>query len=86
MAVIESSLVLPEIKKMLLVLDEGHHIADLARDSLEVEANITLPHLTAQLDNFVRHIEHYLSLYCPVKPQKLAKTNHLIWHKKNLIN
>lgn len=86
MAAMESGSVLPEAKKMLLVLDEGHHIADVARDSLEVEANITLPHLTAQLDNFVRHIEHYLSQYCPVKPPKLAKANHLIRHRQKLID
>jgi len=86
MAAMESGSVLPEAKKMLLVLDERHHIADVARDSLEVEANITLPHLTAQLDNFVRHIEHYLSHYFPVKPPKLAKTNHLIRHRQKLID
>lgn len=86
MVAMESGSVLPEAKKMLLVIDEGHHIADVARDSLEVEANITLPHLTAQLDNFVRHIEHYLSQYCPVKPPKLAKANHLIRHRQKLID
>lgn len=68
---------------MLLVLDEGHHIADVARDSLEVEGNITLTHLTAQLDNFVRHVEYYLSQYRPVKPPKLAKANHLTQHRQN---
>ncbi|WGM02781.1 ATP-dependent DNA helicase DinG [Arsenophonus nasoniae] len=86
MAAMESGSVLPEAKKMLLVLDEGHHIADVARDSLEVEGNITLTHLTAQLDNFVRHVEYYLSQYRPVKPPKLAKANHLTQHRQKLID
>lgn len=86
MAAMESGSVLPEAKKMLLFLDEGHHIADVARDSLEVEANITLSHLIAQLDHFVRHVEHYLSQYRPDKPPKLAKTNHLTQHRQKLID
>lgn len=32
MAALESDAVLPEAKNMLLVLDEGHHLADVARD------------------------------------------------------
>ncbi|MDE9590487.1 ATP-dependent DNA helicase DinG, partial [Xenorhabdus bovienii] len=42
MAALESESVLPEAKNLLLVLDEGHHIPDVARDSLEVEGEITL--------------------------------------------
>ena len=37
----ESESVLPDAKNILLVLDEGHHIPDVARDALEVEGEIT---------------------------------------------
>ncbi|TFT43311.1 DEAD/DEAH box helicase, partial [Proteus mirabilis] len=42
MAAMESESVLPDAKNILLVLDEGHHIPDVARDALEVEGEITL--------------------------------------------
>lgn len=86
MAAMESDSVLPEAKKILLVLDEGHHIADVVRDTLKVEVNITLAHLTAQLDNFVRYVEHYLSRYRPIKPRKLARSHHLTEYRQKLID
>lgn len=36
MAAMESEAVLPEPKNLLLVLDEGHHLPDVARDALEM--------------------------------------------------
>lgn len=41
MAAMESEAVLPEPKHLLLVLDEGHHLPDVARDALEMSAEIT---------------------------------------------
>ncbi len=41
MAAMESEAVLPEPKNLLLVLDEGHHLPDVARDALEMSAQIT---------------------------------------------
>lgn len=41
MAAMESDSVLPAAKDLLLVLDEGHHVPDVARDSLEMVGNIT---------------------------------------------
>lgn len=38
MAALESEAVLPEPKNLLLVLDEGHHLPDVARDALEMSA------------------------------------------------
>lgn len=52
--------VLPEARNMLLGLDEGYHIADVVRETLEVEANISLPSLTVLLDNFLPYVEQYL--------------------------
>lgn len=72
MAAIESESVLPDAKNILLVLDEGHHIPDVARDALEVEGEITLSALNMQLDNMTRHVSQYLAQFIPVKPPKLA--------------
>ncbi|HEJ9738391.1 TPA: ATP-dependent DNA helicase DinG [Proteus mirabilis] len=72
MAAMESESVLPDAKNILLVLDEGHHIPDVARDALEVEGEITLSALNMQLDNMTRHVSQYLAQFIPVKPSKLA--------------
>ncbi len=72
MAAMESETVLPDAKNILLVLDEGHHIPDVARDALEVEGEITLSALNMQLDNMARHVSQYLAQFIPVKPPKLA--------------
>ncbi|WP_427111655.1 ATP-dependent DNA helicase DinG [Proteus mirabilis] len=72
MAAMESESVLPDAKNILLVLDEGHHIPDVARDTLEVEGEITLSALNMQLDNMTRHVSQYLAQFIPVKPPKLA--------------
>lgn len=72
MAAMESESVLPDAKNILLVLDEGHHIPDVARDALEVEGEITLSTLNMQLDNMARHVSQYLAQFIPVKPPKLA--------------
>ncbi|WP_446471430.1 ATP-dependent DNA helicase DinG [Xenorhabdus stockiae] len=80
MAALESESVLPEAKNMLLVLDEGHHIPDVARDSLEVEGEITLFQLNGQLDSLVRHVEQYLLQFRPAKPPALAEITRLQAH------
>ncbi|MDX7988286.1 ATP-dependent DNA helicase DinG [Xenorhabdus sp. 12] len=80
MAALESDSVLPEAKNLLLVLDEGHHLPDVARDSLEVEGEITLFQLNGQLDTFVRHVEQYLAQFRPPKPPTLANIPRLQKH------
>ncbi|MBC8951839.1 ATP-dependent DNA helicase DinG [Xenorhabdus sp. PB62.4] len=80
MAALESESVLPEAKNLLLVLDEGHHIPDVARDSLEVEGEITLFQLNGQLDSFIRHVEQYLIQFRPTKPPALANVTRLQTH------
>ncbi len=84
MAAMESESVLPEAKKLLLILDEGHHIPDVARDALEVEGEITLPHLTAQLDSFISHVGQYIAQFRPAKPPKLSDPNKLQAHGEKL--
>ncbi|PHM61384.1 ATP-dependent DNA helicase DinG [Xenorhabdus ishibashii] len=80
MAALESESVLPEAKNLLLVLDEGHHIPEVARDALEVEGEITLFQLNGQLDTFVRHVEQYLAQFRPTKPPALANPPRLQTH------
>ena len=52
MAAMESEAVLPDPKNLLLVLDEGHHLPDVARDALEMSAEITASWYRLQLDLF----------------------------------
>ncbi|MBC8947810.1 MULTISPECIES: ATP-dependent DNA helicase DinG [Xenorhabdus] len=80
MAALESESVLPEAKNLLLVLDEGHHIPEVARDALEVEGEITLFQLNGQLDAFIRHVEQYLVQFRPTKPPALANIPRLQTH------
>ena len=54
MAAMESEAVLPDPKNLLLVLDEGHHLPDVARDALEMSAEITAPWYRLQLDLFTQ--------------------------------
>ncbi|WP_277850418.1 ATP-dependent DNA helicase DinG [Moellerella wisconsensis] len=84
MAAMENDSVLPEAKNLLLVLDEGHHIPDVARDALEVEAEITLPHLLAQLDSFSLHVSQYVAQFQPAKPPKLSDPHKLHDHAEKL--
>lgn len=84
MAAMESESVLPDPKKLLLVLDEGHHVPDVARDALEVEGEITLVQLMAQVDNFISHVGQYLAQFRPVKPPKLANPEKLQIHAEKL--
>lgn len=84
MAAMESESVLPDPKKLLLVLDEGHHVPDVARDALEVEGEITLVQLTAQVDNFMSHVGQYLAQFRPAKPPKLANPEKLQLHAEKL--
>lgn len=80
MAALESESVLPSAKDLLLVLDEGHHLPDVARDALEVEAEITAVWNHLQLDNFVRQIEQCLALFTPKNPPPLANAERLHNH------
>ncbi|EPL9570397.1 ATP-dependent DNA helicase DinG [Providencia rettgeri] len=84
MAAMESESVLPDPKKLLLVLDEGHHVPDVARDALEVEGEITLVQLNAQVDNFMSHVGQYLAQFRPAKPPKLANPEKLQLHAEKL--
>lgn len=57
---------------------------DVARDALEVEGEITLVQLTAQVDNFLHHVGQYLAQFRPAKPPKLANPERLQQHAEKL--
>lgn len=80
MAALESESVLPPAKDLLLVLDEGHHLPEVARDALEVDAEITAVWNHLQLDNFVRQIEQCLALFTPKNPPPLTNPERLQNH------
>lgn len=80
MAAIESESVLPPAKDLLLVIDEGHHLPDVARDALEVEAEITAAWNNIQLDAFVRQIEQCLAWFTQKNPPPLTNSDRLNNH------
>lgn len=80
MAALESDAVLPEAKNMLLVLDEGHHLADVARDALEMSAEITASHNLLQLDLFSKLVDTCMTQFRPKSPPPLARSDRLALH------
>lgn len=88
LAALESESILPAPEKMSLILDEGHHIADVARDSLEVHAEISIFQQLNQLDGFNKLIKQSNALFQPPnKPallENLDKFDAHIEHTKEL--
>ncbi len=77
MAALETESVLPNPKELLLVLDEGHHLPDVARDALEIEGEITAVFANMQLDMIVRLVDQCLVQYRPKTPLGLPILNAL---------
>lgn len=84
MAALESESVLPPPKDLLLVLDEGHHLPDVARDALEMEGEITALFVQGQIDMIVRHIEQCQAQYQPKNPPRLLGSGRLQAHTAEL--
>ncbi|SFF02099.1 ATP-dependent DNA helicase DinG [Phytobacter palmae] len=84
MAAMESEAVLPEPKNMLLVLDEGHHLPDVARDALEMSAEITAPWFRLQLDLFCKLVATCLEQFRPKTTPPLATHERLNAHCEEL--
>ncbi|WP_312972196.1 ATP-dependent DNA helicase DinG [Atlantibacter sp.] len=84
MAALESESVLPEPKNLLLVLDEGHHLPDVARDALEMSAEITAPWYRLQLDLFCKLIATCLEQFRPKTTPPLATPERLNAHCEEL--
>lgn len=80
MAALESDAVLPEAKNLLLVLDEGHHAPDVARDALEMSADITAPWIPLQLDLFVKLVATCVEQFRPKTLPPLANPERLTAH------
>ncbi|MBP2170489.1 ATP-dependent DNA helicase DinG [Erwinia toletana] len=80
MAALENESVLPPAKNLLLVLDEGHHLPEVARDALEMSAEITPGWTSVQLDLFVRLVELCMAQFRPKTPPPLANIERLKGH------
>lgn len=80
MAALETESVLPPPKNLLLVLDEGHHLPDVARDALEMSGEITPGWNTLQLDLFCRLVEQCLAQFRPKRPPGLSNPERLKAH------
>ncbi len=80
MAAMESESVLPDPKHLLLVLDEGHHLPDVARDALEMSAEITAPWFRLQLDLFCKLIATCMDQFRPKTIPPLAVPERLSEH------
>lgn len=82
MAALESDSVLPPAKDLLLIMDEGHHLPDVARDALEISAEITPSSLGLQLDLFAKTIEQITAQFTLKSPPALAKPERLAAHRE----
>lgn len=80
MAAMESEAVLPDPKNLLLVLDEGHHLPDVARDALEMSAEITAPWFRLQLDLFCKLVATCMDQFRPKTIPPLAIPERLSEH------
>ncbi|EMA4136829.1 ATP-dependent DNA helicase DinG [Cronobacter turicensis] len=80
MAALESESVLPEPKHLLLVLDEGHHLPDVARDALEMSADISAPWTRLQLDLFSKLVATCLEQFRPKTVPPLSTPERLNNH------
>ncbi|MGY0156527.1 ATP-dependent DNA helicase DinG [Edwardsiella tarda] len=80
MAALESESVLPPPKDLLLVLDEGHHLPEVARDALEMEGEVSALFVQGQIEMIVRHIEQCHSQYQPKNPPRLLNSARLQEH------
>lgn len=84
MAAMESEAVLPEPKNLLLVLDEGHHLPEVARDALEMSAEISAPWYRLQLDLFCKLVATCMDQFRPKTTPPLAGPERLNAHCEEL--
>ncbi|MBW7982234.1 ATP-dependent DNA helicase DinG [Enterobacillus tribolii] len=80
MAALENESVLPNPKDLLLVLDEGHHLPDVARSALEMDGEITAIFVNGQNDAIARNVEQFMAQYRPKNPPRLSNPERLQSH------
>lgn len=80
MAALETESVLPPARNLLLVVDEGHHLPDVARDALEVSGDITPAWSGIQLDLFCKLVEQCIAQFRPKRPPGLSQPERLKAH------
>lgn len=62
------------------MLDEGHHLPDVARDALEMSAEITAPWFRLQLDLFCKLVATCMEQFRPKTTPPLAVPERLSEH------
>lgn len=67
-------------ENLLLVLDEGHHLPEVARDALEMSAEITPGRSRLQLDLFIKLVATCLEQFRPKTVPPLATPERLANH------
>lgn len=85
MAAMESDSVLPAAKDLLLVLDEGHHVPDVARDALEMAGDITPAYVKTQMDSLIQLVATCLAQFPPKSPPRLTNPERLTAHIEELL-
>lgn len=80
MAAMESDSVLPQAKNMLLVLDEGHHVPDVARDALEMSGEVTVSAVQHQMDQLIQQVGMCLAQFPPKSSPRLMQPDRLGEH------
>jgi len=80
MAALETDAVLPPAKEMLLVMDEGHHLPEVARDALEMSSDISPAGAGLQLDLFCKLVETLRGWFTFKSPPSLANPERLAEH------
>ncbi|WP_192458451.1 ATP-dependent DNA helicase DinG [Musicola keenii] len=80
LAAMESDAVLPDPKNLLLVLDEGHHIPEVARDALEMAGDVTTAAAQHQLDQLMQLVALCLGQFPPSSPPRMMQPDRLAEH------
>lgn len=85
MAAMESDSVLPAAKDLLLVLDEGHHVPDVARDSLEMAGDISPAYVKTQMDSLIQLVATCMAQFPPKSPPRLTNPERLTAHIEEML-
>lgn len=83
---LENESVLPPVKSLLVVLDEGHHLPGIARDSLEQSADISTESCSLQLSNFMQLLSNMTEKINFKAPPLFKNLNALDKHCATIID
>ncbi len=84
LAALESGSVLPPPADMLLVMDEGHHLPDIARDAMESSADISAATAQTAFENFIKLLTTLQGYFTLKITAPLANIERLTAHCQHL--